>query len=171
MSIIIRKETYILAGVLAAVLFYWQKETVTQGVIKLTNYIGSRGIRNNNPGNIRKSGDAWQGLSAEQPDKAFFTFDDVTYGIRALTKILLKYRTSYGLNTIRGIITRWAPPSENNTAAYINHVCKVTELGPDDALNYPDDLPGLVSAIILHENGTQPYEDEVIQAGIDKAYA
>ena len=46
-----------------------------------------RGIRNNNPGNIKKNGVDWDGLSEEQTDNTFFQFDDPVYGIRALTKI------------------------------------------------------------------------------------
>ncbi len=64
----------------------------------------ARGIRNNNPGNIRK-GDNWQGLAAEQTDEAFCVFRSAEYGIRALVKVLLNYEKKYGLNTVRKLLS------------------------------------------------------------------
>jgi len=162
----IRKETYILTGVLIAVILIWKKDKVSEVAHTVTAYIGSRGLRNNNPGNIRKSGDAWQGLSAEQPDSAFFTFESPEYGIRALVKLLKNYNAK-GLNTISKIINRWAPPSENNTKAYINAVVKYTGVSADTPIAYNN--PDLVKAIIKHENGTQPYDDSIIGNGIEMA--
>ena len=51
-----------------------------------------RGIRNNNPGNIRRNGDPWQGLAKEQNDREFFTFKSAVYGIRALARLLITYQ-------------------------------------------------------------------------------
>ena len=87
-----------------------------------------RGIRLNNPGNI-KHGDDWQGMSAEQADPDFITFISPVWGIRAMARTLTTYSTSYGLNTVEGIIGRWAPESENDTASYIAHVASA--LGVD----------------------------------------
>ncbi|MCE1635766.1 structural protein, partial [Enterobacter hormaechei] len=85
----------------------------------------SRGIRNNNPGNIRW-GDDWQGLmpASQRTDKSFCQFVGPEYGLRAMIKILHNYNRKYGLKTVKEIISRWAPTNENNTDAYINHVCK-----------------------------------------------
>lgn len=83
-----------------------------------------RGLRNNNPGNIRKSKDRWKGLAKEQTDSAFFVFTDIKYGYRALIRILQNYRSKYGCMTVAEMITRWAPSSENNTPAYIRKVCQ-----------------------------------------------
>jgi len=131
----------------------------------------TRGLRNNNPGNIRKSGDAWRGLSAEQPDTDFFTFTAPEYGIRALAKILLTYESDYGLNTVRGIINRWAPPVENDTGSYVKSVASSMGVDPDRAINIGLYLVLLVPAIVKHENGFNPYSDATIQAGIDLAYS
>lgn len=81
-----------------------------------------RGIRNNNPGNIRHSPTKWLGQSEVQLDKDFVTFDEMKYGVRAICKILQTYQTKYHLQTVEQIIERWAPPSENNTAAYIEAI-------------------------------------------------
>lgn len=132
--------------------------------------IFSRGIRNNNPGNIRKSGESWQGLAEQQTDSSFFTFSDPVYGIRALTKILKNYRANYGLNTITGIINRWAPPTENNTRNYINFVSGVVGKPANETLIFPDDLPRLVDAIITMENGGNPYDAQTLTEGIRLAY-
>ncbi len=115
-----------------------------------------RGIRNNNPGNIRKSADKWQGMSAQQTDTAFVQFTAPVYGLRALAKLLQNYQAKYGLSTIRSIITRWAPPSENNTTAYINAVAAAVGQGADVAIDLyarPEILAKLMRAIVAHENG------------------
>ena len=70
-----------------------------------------RGIRNNNPLNIRRSGDKWQGLKTLQEDRDFFQFETIELGWRAAFVILCKtYYGKYKLKTIRGIVSRWAPP-------------------------------------------------------------
>lgn len=81
-----------------------------------------RGIRNNNPGNIRKSKDKWQGLANIQPDREFFTFTSLPYGIRAMARILIKYQDDYGCDTVQKFIARYAPANENNTGAYARYV-------------------------------------------------
>ena len=128
----------------------------------------SRGVRNNNPGNIRKSADKWQGLAVQQPDAEFFTFTDATYGIRALARLLIQYQDKYNLRQISQIINRWAPTNENNTQAYINHVAKLTGFNAYDSLDMHkfEHLEPLVRAIITHENGTQPYTDSQITKGL-----
>lgn len=125
----------------------------------------SRGIKNQNPGNIRHSPDKWLG---EVPgnDKAFKTFSDPVYGIRALAKLLLNYERKYGLNTVSGIISRWAPTVENNTAAYIDAVAKACGVDPFQVIDVAAYLHSLVPAIITHENGSQPYTDEQISQAI-----
>lgn len=129
-----------------------------------------RGIRNHNPGNIRH-GDKWQGLAAEQPDSAFCTFTAPEYGIRAMGRILRNYRRKYGLNTVRGIINRWAPPVENDTAAYVNHVAQALGVGPDEAFDVDAALVPLVTVIIQHENGMCPYDNATIERGVALARA
>jgi len=128
----------------------------------------SRGVRNNNPGNIEKSRDRWKGLAASQTDSRFFTFSEAKWGIRAMARILQNYQKKYGLDTIQDIIDRWAPPVENNTSAYVNAVAKDTGFGKDERLDLTryDHLFPLVKAIIDHENGYTPYRDAEINEGL-----
>lgn len=128
-----------------------------------------RGIRNNNPGNIRLSADNWQGLRTEQTDGAFFQFEQPEYGIRAMTRVLQNYQGKHGINTIRGIISRWAPGIENNTAAYIAAVSRAVGVHPDERINVNEIMMPLVNAIIVHENGQNPYSLTTISAGIGLA--
>lgn len=85
-----------------------------------------RGIRNNNPLNIRK-GNNWKGERPNQTDKSFEEFETMEMGIRAGFKILKNYITGYGgktkpYDTIEKVIRRWAPPTENATEKYIQFV-------------------------------------------------
>jgi len=127
----------------------------------------SRGIRNNNPLNIRVSGDNWQGSNGD--DGEFVTFETPEKGIRAAARILKNYRDKYGLKSVGQIITRWAPPSENNTASYIKNVAKkVGVSASDDLLDY--EYQSLISAMIHHENGQQPYSASVIADGFEQGF-
>lgn len=131
-----------------------------------------RGVRNNNPGNIRW-GDEWKGLVAEKQrsDKSFCQFTAPEYGIRAMIIILRNYQRKHGLNTISGIIHRWAPTNENDTQAYINSVAKATGVDPDQRIDTSDSrfMMKLLQAIIQHENGDQPYSFDVFVKAIDLA--
>ena len=118
-----------------------------------------RGIRNNNPLNIRRSRDQWKGLRAQQRDKEFCQFESMSYGFRAAFVILTRtYYQVHHLATIRAIVGRWAPPTENNTPAYIAAVCRLTGIGPDEPLGSPTDHPArwmlLAAAMAVQELGT-----------------
>ena len=120
-----------------------------------------RNIRNNNPLNIRRSKDKWQGLAAKQSDSSFFKFESMEMGWRAAFVILTKtYYHKYRLFTIRKIIKRWAPSVENDTDAYIKKVSDLTGIDPDEPLGIPSLYPsrwmavGLAMAIV--EGGRQP---------------
>lgn len=128
-----------------------------------------RGIRNNNPGNIRH-GDKWQGLADKQTDSSFCVFTAPEYGIRAICKILINYKKQ-NINTPEKIISRWAPPSENNTNSYILSVCQVLDVKPHDIIDVcePVIMINLVKAIIRHENGMQPYSNETLTHGMELA--
>ena len=140
-----------------------------------------RGIRNNNPGNIRW-GEDWKGLipQAQSTDKDFCQFYDVKWGIRALVKVLLNYSKrpgmpgvgNSGIDTVREIISRWAPPNENNTEAYIQSVAKTCGVRPNDVIDLTDKnlMLNMVKAIIQHENGVQPYTDAILLEGIGLAF-
>ncbi|HCM8924045.1 TPA: structural protein [Salmonella enterica subsp. enterica serovar Paratyphi B] len=131
-----------------------------------------RGIRNNNPGNIRW-GDDWKGLvpKSQRTDKDFCQFTTPEYGIRAMIVILRNYQRKHGLNTISGIINRWAPTNENNTQAYINSVAKSTDAAPDQFVHTDDSrfMMKLLQAIIRHENGEQPYGFDVFVRAVELA--
>ena len=121
----------------------------------------TRGQRNLNPLNIRK-GDKWQGLAAEQTDKEFCVFESPTFGFRAACKILQKY-ASRGIVTIESIISRWAPPSENDTKAYIAAVCKTMKARPGDKV-WPHDRTAtcrLLYAMSRVESGEWPLDSIV----------
>lgn len=125
----------------------------------------SRGIRNCNPLNIRRNSTDWQGLRSEQNDSAFFQFISMPYGYRAAVRTLVTYYNKYGLKTIRGIVSRWAPPSENNTENYINVVAKRSGFSPDAEIDIYDagTMIAIVSAMSFVENGVEADENEVRQ--------
>jgi hypothetical protein len=130
------------------------------------NEAPTRGIRNNNPGNIRKGTDRWQGLapSKQQTDPAFWIFTGAAWGIRAIAVTLRTYQTKHGLKTLRAMIGRWAPATENATDAYVEDVARRVGESPDAEVSLDDQalLRGVVVAIIRHENGVQPYPPELI---------
>ena len=128
------------------------------------------GIRNNKPGNIRH-GQNWQGLNPDgrNIDPAFCVFKSPVFGIRALAKVLMNYKKIHGLNTVRQIISRYAPPNENQTKAYIQTVAQQIGVYPDTIIDIEERgiLTVFIKAVIRMENGIQPYSDELIQQGID----
>ena len=131
-----------------------------------------RGIRNNNPLNIRK-GNNWQGERPIQHDKAFEEFSSMTYGIRAGFIIIRKYMSGYNgltrkFNTIEQIIRRWAPPTENATQKYIDQVAKESGISPRLKLSFSDkkSMCAIVSAMIHVECG-QKIDMSLIESGYD----
>lgn len=101
-----------------------------------------RGIRNNNPLNIRK-GCNWYGERFPQVDRDFEEFQSMELGIRAAFVLLRNYITgfsgrSFKYNTIRKIIRRWAPPTENATQRYIDFVCKQVGKDQNEVIYFSD---------------------------------
>jgi hypothetical protein len=88
------------------------------------------------------------------------------WGLRALAVVLRTYQKKYRLNTIAQIISRWAPSSENDTKAYITSVARACWVGPEDKIIVEGLLPLLIPAIVRHENGCQPYSEELIAEAI-----
>lgn len=117
-----------------------------------------RGIRNNNPGNLRLTDIAWLGERACGDDPEFEAFESPVYGIRALAKLLLRYYRVYRLKSVGAIVSRYAPPTENDTLAYVDDVATALRVEPDAPLDLDDPavLRRLVRAIIRHENGRRP---------------
>jgi len=135
----------------------------------MTTGLQPRGLRNNNPGNIRFDGTKWQGLATPPSDGAFCRFEDAKFGIRAMAKIIRNYGAAHNLRTLRQIISRWAPPNENDTNAYVAAVSRRIMRDADEALNLSDTrlLSGLCRALIVHENGACPYSDDEIRCGVE----
>lgn len=129
----------------------------------------TKGIRNKNPGNIRGAAQKWQGQVAVDGD-GFAIFDTPENGLRALALLLKNYRDKYALRTITGIISRWAPPTENDTQSYIRSVSNRVGFAPDAILPAtPEVYALLVRAIVRHENGVDPYTSEQVAAGLARA--
>lgn len=124
-----------------------------------------RGLRNNNPGNLRLSKDKWKGLRSKQEDKDFFQFASVEYGYRALIITLQNYRRKHNCWNIRDFITRYAPPSENNTESYINIVCKKMGVSDMWCPNVDDKVTMIMfaSAISYVENGVLAEVEDVVK--------
>ena len=117
-----------------------------------------RGIRNNNPLNIRRGKDQWKGQRAQQTDASFCQFESLEYGWRAAFYLLTRtYYHKYRLFTIRAIINKWAPPQENLTATYIANVSRLTGIPPDEPIGIPSDQPARWMAVgiamAIQENG------------------
>lgn len=112
-----------------------------------------RGIRNNNPGNIRAGAFA-NSMGATGADKnGFAIFSDMQAGVRAAIHLLHGY-ISRGYGTVRKIISRWAPSSENDTESYIAAVAKKLGISADQQVS-DNQLPLLAQAIFAHENGAK----------------
>lgn len=115
-----------------------------------------RGIRNNNPLNIRLCKGRrtyWQGMRFPQTDEEFVQFESMEMGYRAACLILFTYRKRYNRRTIRQIITRWAPRTENNTNVYIYHVCEWMHIPNPDHVITMDEIPSLLMAMTRQETG------------------
>ena len=133
----------------------------------------SRGIKNHNPGNIRK-GDQWQGLDTPGDDGEFCCFESPAYGIRALARVLITYqdrriaKDGSAIDTVQEIIERWAPSSENDTQSYVRSVRQAAGVRPGEHIDCHDFdmLSRIVKAIIRHENGVQPYTEAQITKGL-----
>jgi len=117
-----------------------------------------RGIRNNNPGNIRENqytDYAWDGEAEGDWDPDFEEFTEMVYGIRAMAKILITYRDKHGLKNPEQVIKRWAPASDNNdTMAYIRHVEKMVNRKCWNMQSQVA-IAEYVRAICTHENGAK----------------
>ena len=124
-----------------------------------------RGIRNNNPLNIR-IGNVWLGEVAEPTDPCFEQFVSMVYGVRAGFVLLRRYIRHYHRTTIPQIIAAWAPSSENNTAKYIDTVCAISKISAEDTLDFfnADQMVALVDAMIYVECG-QHIQESVIRDG------
>lgn len=127
-----------------------------------------RGIRNNNPLNIRRTQSKWLGEVDSikgQRDTAFCQFSSLVYGYRAAGKLLQTYQKKYKLYVLSQIIGRWAPPCENDTRAYATIVAQqmTKELGEPisvasliDVCKDKETLRAILVSMHLVENGQLP---------------
>ena len=124
-----------------------------------------RGIRNNNPLNIR-IGNVWLGEVKDNTDSEFEQFTSMIYGLRAAIVLLRRYICHYHLSTIAQIVSRWAPGSENNTVKYIDTVCQLSGIAPDAQIDYGNEetMVNLVDAMILVECGQHVDRSTIIKA-------
>lgn len=122
-----------------------------------------RGIRNNNPLNIRV-GNNWQGEVSKPSDHTFEQFKEMKYGVRAAFIILRNYINRHKLNTIPKVITRWAPSNENNTLAYIKAVEKYSLIDINETLRFENkcQMINLFRAMCIVENGREIDIQDVI---------
>ncbi len=126
-----------------------------------------RGLRNNNPGNIRINTDVFQGEITPSKDKAFKQFRTMAYGYRSIFRILLTYKRAYKLSTIQQWISKWAPPEDNNdTSAYIGLVCRYSGQSATNVIDTTNKevMCDIVAGISRQENGVEPDMSE-IEAG------
>lgn len=117
----------------------------------------TRAERNHNPGNIRRCGVRYRGERRPSRDPAFKEFESDDWGYRAMFVLLESYRRRYSIDTLRGIITRWAPPLENDTESYIRFVAARAEVDADATL-LPHDvrLRAIVESMSRYERGHEP---------------
>jgi hypothetical protein len=126
-----------------------------------------RGLRNNNPGNIKyNAANSWQG-QVGQDSGGFVIFDTMVDGVRALAKILDNYGAA-GYNTVQAIISRF---SATDQSAYIANVSAALNVDPTTVLDMTntDTITNLVNAITTQENGFNPLSAATITAGVSSA--
>lgn len=124
-----------------------------------------RGIRNNNPLNIR-IGNTWLGEVQQPTDPDFEQFVNMTAGVRAGFVLMRRYINHYRRRTIPQIISAWAPANENNTQRYIDYVCSSTGIAPDTAVRFEDKdtMIKIVSAMIHMECGQSVDRSVIVRA-------
>lgn len=129
-----------------------------------------RGLRDNNPGDLQQPpGTSWAGTVGM--DGPFVIFSDTTWGLRALCKDVIN-NIGEGYDTITSLITKFAPPSENDTASYISSVSADAGIDADDQLGTDQGtITSLVRAIVNHELGDSYSQQYVPDADIATGYA
>lgn len=101
----------------------------------------------------------WKGQTGSF--RGFCNFESVDYAVRACAIMLLQSYRQRGCFTVRSIITRFAPPFENDTEKYISFVCGFCHFSDDNDLNYIDLYYPLIVAIAKYETGTNITESFV----------
>lgn len=128
----------------------------------------SRAERNNNPGNLEFRGQT--GAVPEDGSGRFAKFGSASEGVSALVKQLQRYG-SRGIDSLDKIISKYAPPNENDTQAYIDVLSQKLGVAPGEKLdlNDPSTLSGLVKGISRHESGSDFLSNQDVLSGINMA--
>lgn len=136
----------------------------------MNNTRPTRGQRNHNPLNIRRSPRTrWLGQSPCQRDREFVQFEADLFGLRAAFRILRSYLTLHNLQTLRQVIYRWAPPEDGNaTDSYVRLVSLHSGVRPD-ALLLPTDRKAL-TAIVAAMAWVESRMDNLPPDLLDQAY-
>lgn len=113
-----------------------------------------RGVRNNNPLNIRKSNNNWLG-KVQGTDSSFESFDTMEHGIRAAFIIVRTYIQKQNCTNVNNLICRWAPATENDTLAYIKSVLDISLTSANEPLRFERRLQMCTILWAMHivENG------------------
>lgn len=134
------------------------KGTISQD--KKETYGDTRGLRNNNPCNLKSSKNTkWDGQIGS--DGKFIIFESPEYGIRACAKNLKNYQHKNGLDTLRSMVYRMGPPHENDTKKYVRNLSNIVGVSPDEKINVLKHLPEIIKGIIFLENGKMPYPEKM----------
>lgn len=134
------------------------KGTISQD--KKEIYGDTRGLRNNNPCNLKSSKNTkWDGQVGS--DGKFIIFESPEYGIRACAKNLKNYQHKNGLDTLRSMVYRMGPPHENDTKKYVRNLSNIVGVSPDEKINVLKHLPEIIKGIIFLENGKMPYPEKM----------
>ena len=127
----------------------------------------ARGMKINNPGNLRDFNQPWQGRVVPSSDSAFYEFESYAYGLRAMIKLLKNY-ISQGDNTIKKILYRYAPPHENKTDEYISYVERESGYNRNRVLQgRKDELQRIIKPMVRIEQGV----DGQIERFFNTAYS
>lgn len=161
--------SFLLAGGLFALIRYKMKNiSVPATDTQIPTDLGAI----NNFGNIEKSSVEYQGEIVPSPSSVMKSFQSPEYGFRAMIEILRHYYKE-GLTTLSKMITKYAPPSENDTEAYIKYVSTYTGIDPDADMNdvlYSPQIKDVVNTMAIHEQGIQyTFESDILQKAYDLA--
>ncbi|ENR6488266.1 transglycosylase [Escherichia coli] len=134
----------------------------------------NRNYRNNNLGNLVFANQ--EGAALEAPnakgEQRFARFNTPEEGIRALANQVSSYYNGTSaaagyqkLQTVSSIISKWAPPKENNTNQYIDNVSKYLGVSPNEKIDVsnPEVMTQLVRAIATKEGGNPAVNNEFIK--------
>jgi len=178
------RRLVLIGGLLAAGLYVWSRtqrgQVAAVDAVEFVDVTAQRiaddiwrvtvGLRNRNPGNIDFISNPlkrWRGMKSQPGEGGRFAeFDSDANGVRAIAREL-KLEEGRGARTVAQQIEVWAPPAENNTAAYAKAVAKALGVNVNDVIRLNDHLAGFVGAIIKHENGVQPYSAEELETWVN----